>query len=42
MLFEKACNLAIPFFDTKNERGDINGGKFDVPGKHMLDLKFKF
>ena len=42
MLFEKACNFGYTFFNTENERGDINGGKFDVPGKHLLDLKFKF
>jgi len=38
----KGMQLGYTFFDTKNERGDINGGKFDVPGKHLLDLKFKF
>ena len=38
----KGMQLGYTFFNTENERGDINGGKFDVPGKHLLDLKFKF
>jgi len=38
----KGMQLGYTFFNTKNERGDINGGKFNVPGKHLLDLKFKF
>jgi len=38
----KCIQHGYTFFDTQNERGDINGGKFDVPRKHLLDLKFKF
>jgi hypothetical protein len=38
----KGMQLGYTFLNTENERGDINGGKFDVPGKHLLDLKFKF
>jgi len=38
----KGMQLGYTFFNTENERGDINGGKLDVPGKHQLDLKFKF
>jgi len=38
----KGIQLGYTFFNTKNERGDINGGKLDVPGQHQLDLKFKF
>ena len=38
----KGMQLGYTFFNTENERGDINGGKLDVPGQHQLDLKFKF
>ena len=38
----KGMQLGYTFFNTKNERGDVNGGKLDVPGQHQLDLKFSF
>jgi hypothetical protein len=38
----KGIQLAYTFFNTENERGDINGGKLDIPGQHQLDLKFNF
>ena len=38
----KGMQLGYTFFNTKNERGDVNGGKLDVPGQHQLDLKFRF
>ncbi|MCL0044833.1 putative porin [Nitrospinaceae bacterium] len=38
----KGMQLGYTFFNTENERGDINGGKLDVPGQHQLDLKFTF
>ena len=38
----KGMQLGYTFFSTKNERGDINGGKLDVLGQHLLDLKFNF
>jgi hypothetical protein len=38
----KGMQLGYTFFNTKNERGDINGGKLDVPGHHLLELKFNF
>ena len=38
----KGMQLAYSFFNTENERGDINGGKLDIPGQHQLDLKFNF
>jgi len=38
----KGMQLGYTFFGTENERGDINGGKLDVPGKHQIDLKFTF
>ncbi len=34
--------LSYTFSNTKNERGDINGGKLDIPGKHQLDLRVDF
>ena len=30
------------FYSTKNERGDIRGGQYDIPGHHQFDLKFNF
>jgi len=41
-VIRKGIQVGYTFFNTKNERGDINGGKLDVPGQHQLDLKFKF
>ena len=38
----KGMQLGYTFFNTKNERGDVNGGKLDVPGQHQLDLKIRF
>jgi len=38
----KGIQLAYTFFSTENERGDINGGKLDIPGQHQLDLSFNF
>ena len=38
----KGMQLSYTFFDTENERGDINGGKLDIPGKHQLDLRVDF
>ena len=38
----KGMQGTYTFFGTENERGDINGGKLDIPGQHQLDLKFKF
>jgi hypothetical protein len=38
----KGMQLGYTFFNTKNERGDINGGKLDVPGHHLLELKLNF
>jgi len=34
--------LSYTFSNTKNERGDINEGKLDIPGKHQLDLRVDF
>jgi hypothetical protein len=38
----KGMQLGYTFFNTTNERGDVNGGKLDVPGQHQLDLQFSF
>jgi hypothetical protein len=38
----KGVQLGYTFFNTTNERGDVNGGKLDVPGQHQLDLQFSF
>ena len=38
----KGMQLGYTFFNTTNERGDMNGGKLDVPGQHQLDLQFSF
>jgi hypothetical protein len=38
----KGMQLGYTFFNTTNERGDVNGGKLDVPGLHKLDLQFSF
>ena len=38
----KGMQLGYTFFNTTNERGDVNGGKLDIPGQHQLDLQFSF
>ena len=38
----KGMQLGYTFFNTTNERGDVNGGKLDVSGQHQLDLQFSF
>ena len=38
----KGMQIAYTFFNTENERGDINGGKLDVLGHHQLNMSFKF
>ena len=38
----KGMQLSYTFSDTENERGDIHGGKLDIPRKHQLDLRVDF
>jgi predicted porin len=38
----QGIQLGYTFFNTENERGDINGGKLNIPGEHHLALKFNF
>ena len=42
MTLRKGVGLGYSFFDTKNERGGIDGSHLDIPGIHMFDLNFKF
>ena len=38
----KGVMVNYTFYSTKNERGDISGGQYDIPGHHQFDLKFNF
>ena len=40
--FRKGMSMNYTFYSTKNERGDISGGQYDILGHHQFDLEFKF
>ena len=42
MALRNGIAVNYTFYSTKNERGDISGGQYDIPGHHQFDLKFKF
>ena len=42
MALRKGITMNYTFYSTKNERGDISGGRYDILGHHQFDLEFKF
>ena len=41
MALRNGITVNYTFYSTKNERGDISGGQYDIPGHHQFDLNFK-